>query len=61
MKFGQLMEYDISNLFFKEKSYTKCGGKASPRLFYKKSKLRYGFGLWINSLKWYKVCFYCMP
>ena len=24
------------------------------RLFYQKSKLRSGFDLWINSLKWYK-------
>ena len=23
-----------------EKSYTKCGGEASPRHFYKKSKMR---------------------
>ena len=39
MKFGQLTEYNISNIFF-EKSYTKCGGETIPRLFSKKSKLR---------------------
>ena len=37
MKFGQLVEYNMRNIFL-EKSYTKYGGEASPRLFYKKSK-----------------------
>ena len=32
MKFGQLIEYDIRNIFL-EKSYTKCGGETSPRPF----------------------------
>ena len=35
MKFGQLIEYEMRNIFLKE----KCGGEASPRPFYKKSKL----------------------
>ena len=40
MKFGQLIEYTsyipyISYIY----PYTKCGGEASPRTFYKKSKL----------------------
>ena len=35
MKFGQLIEYNIRNIFL-EKSYSKCGGKASHRPFYKK-------------------------
>ena len=30
MEFDQSMEYNISNISF-EKSYTKCGGEASPR------------------------------
>ena len=30
MIFGQLIEYKIRNIFL-EKSYTKCGGKTSPR------------------------------
>ena len=34
MKFGQLIEYEMRNIFLKE----KCG-EASPRPFYKKSKL----------------------
>ena len=39
MKFGQLIEYNIG-MFFREKSSTKCGGKASPTLkFESKSKL----------------------
>ena len=38
MKFGQLIEYHMINIFLK-KSYIKCGGETIPRLFYKKSKL----------------------
>ena len=38
MKFGQLTEYNIRNIFL-EKSYSKCGREASPRPFSKKSKL----------------------
>ena len=36
MKFSQLMEYNMRNIFI-EKSYTKCGGETIPRLFSKKS------------------------
>ena len=32
MKFGQLTDYDMRNIFL-EKSYTKCGGETSPRPF----------------------------
>ena len=39
MKFGQLIEYNIEHNIFLEKSYAKCGEEASPRPFYKKSKL----------------------
>ena len=45
MNFGQLLGYNreifvLANInVFLEKSYTKCGGEASPRVFYKKSKL----------------------
>ena len=53
MKLGQLMEYNKRN-FFLEKSYTKCGGDP----FLKNQNWAY---LWINSLKFYAVCFYCMP
>ena len=34
MKFGQLIDYNMRNVFF-EKTYTKCRGEASPRPFYK--------------------------
>ena len=30
MKFGQLMEYNMSNIFV-EKSYTKCARETTPR------------------------------
>ena len=36
MKFGQLIEYNMRNIFV-EKSYTKCGGETIP--FSKKSRL----------------------
>ena len=38
MKFGQLIEYNMKNIFL-EKSNTKCGGETSPRTCYKKTKL----------------------
>ena len=38
MKFGQLIEYNMKNIFI-GKSYTKCGGETVPRRFSKKSKL----------------------
>ena len=38
MKFGQLIEYNMRNIFLK-KLYTKCGGETIPRPFSKKSKL----------------------
>ena len=38
MKFGQLLEYNMRNIFV-EKSYTKCGGETTPRPFSKNLKL----------------------
>ena len=38
MKFGQLIEYNMRNIFL-EKSYTKCSTETSPKSFYKKSKI----------------------
>ena len=38
MKFGQLTEYDMTNITL-EKSYTKCGGETIPRPFFNISKL----------------------
>ena len=40
MKFGQSIEYNMRNVFL-EKSYTQCGGKASPRPFYKTHKFEH--------------------
>ena len=38
MKFGQLIEYDMRNIFV-EKSYTKCAGATISRSLSKISKL----------------------
>ena len=38
MKFGQLIEYNMRNIFV-EKSYTRCGGETISRPFSKNSKL----------------------
>ena len=38
MKYGQLTECNMRNIFLK-KSYTKCGGETIPRPFSKWSKL----------------------
>ena len=43
MKFGHLIEYNITNIFI-EKSYKKCQNQNSSYL-------------WISSLKYYIVCF----
>ena len=37
MKFGQLIEYNMRNIFV-EKSCTKCGAETIPRPFSKKPK-----------------------
>ena len=39
MKFGQLVEYNMKNIFV-EKSYTKCAGETIHRPLSKKSKRR---------------------
>ena len=39
MKFGQLVEYNMRNIFVKE-SYVKCTGETIPRPFSKKLKLK---------------------
>ena len=38
MKFGQLIGYNIRNIFL-EKSFIKCGGETIPRPFSKKIKI----------------------
>ena len=58
MKFGQLIEYNIRNIFL-GKSYTKCSEETIPRPFSKKSKIK-PLDLWINTHKFYTVSFYCM-
>ena len=56
MKFGQLIEYNMKNIFL-EISCTKRSGEASPRVFCENQNWTY---LWINSLKYHKVYFCCM-
>ena len=57
MKFGQLIEYSMRNIFV-EKSYTKYGGEKP----FADSFLRNGIEHISGSivLKFYKVCFYCI-
>ena len=55
MNFGQLIEYNTGNTFL-VKSYTKCGGKASLKPFYKISKLNISLN---QQSEMVKVCFYC--
>ena len=38
VKFGQLIDYNMRNIFL-EKSYTKCGGETSPRTYFEKLKV----------------------
>ena len=42
VKFGQLIEYNMGNIFLK-KSYAKSIGESSPRSFYKTLKLSMSF------------------
>ena len=56
MNYSQLIECNMRSIFL-EKSYTKCGEETSPRPFSEKLKWAY---IWINSLKFYTVCFYCL-
>ena len=57
MTFGQLIEYNMRKIFI-EKLYTKCGGKLFPDPILNNQNLAY---LWINSLKFYTISFYCIP
>ena len=47
MKLGQLMEYNMRNIFV-EKSYTKCAGETIPRPLSKKSKLSIYLDRWVK-------------
>ena len=51
MKFGQLIENNMRNIFL-EKPYTKYGGKASSRPFYKNQNWGY---YWNNALNCWTV------
>ena len=42
MKFGQLMEYNMRNIFLK-KLYTKCAGETIPRPF-SKNQMEHFYG-----------------
>ena len=57
MKFGQLIEFKMRNIFLK-KLYTKCCGELLPDFLLKTQNGAYH---WINSLKFCKFLFYCMP
>ena len=57
MKFGQLIEYNMGNTFLKN-SYTMYGGETIPSPLLQNKNWAY---YWINILKFYTVCYYCMP
>ena len=48
MKLGQLIEFNMGNIFL-EKSYTKCGGETIPRPFSKKIKIKHISGSIVQS------------
>ena len=45
MEFGQLIENNMRNIFL-EKSYSRCGGEASPRPFSENLKLTISLDQW---------------
>ena len=49
MKFGQLIEYNMRNIFVK-KSYTKCAGETFSRPLSKKTKLSMYLDQWCKVL-----------
>ena len=57
MKFGQLIERNKRNIFL-EKYTQNVLEKLVPDPFLEKWNWAY---LWINGLKFYTVCFYCIP
>ena len=56
MALGQLIEYNIRNIFL-ERSYTKYSEETMPKPFSKKLKLT----LSLDQLKFDTVSFDCMP
>ena len=57
MKFGRLIKYYMKNFFLKKHTQNILE-KPFPDLFLKNWNWAY---FWIISLKFYTVCFYCMP
>ena len=57
MKFGQLIEYNVRDIFLK-RSYTKCGGEARPKHFYKTIKTEHisGSTAWNDILFVFILC-----
>ena len=57
MKFGESIEYKMRNILL-EKSYTKSGGKTSPRPLSKKSKStdQISFSDCLHSLRYLALC-----
>ena len=55
MKFGQLIEYNVRNIFL-EKLYTKCDGETISRPFSQKSKL----SIWMKFLDQYSKVLYIL-
>ena len=49
MKFGQLIEYSMRNIFL-EKSYIECGEETIPRPFSEKLKLNISLDQWSQVL-----------
>ena len=57
MKFGQLMEYKTETFFMKNHRQDVV-----EKLFQDPFLKNQNWAcLWINSLKFYTICFYCMP
>ena len=56
MKIGQLIEYNMRNIFV-EKPYARCVREAIPRPLSKKPKLSISQDQWCKVLKFY---FHCM-
>ena len=57
MEFGLLIEYNMRNFFLKNHTQNVVE-RLFPESFLKNQNWVY---LWIDSLKFYTVCFYCMP
>ena len=56
MKIGQLMEYNLRNILLKNDTQNVVE-KLVPDPFLENWNWAY---IWINSLKFYTVCFYCI-